>query len=104
MKAILAGTRSIDPYSDTLHAFQTTDRDWPNYMRVMPILNWNYKDIWSFIWEERVQYCVLYDQGYTSLGDMRTTVQNSALKITGSNEYRPAYLLEDVKLERDGRK
>ena len=104
MKAILAGTRSIDPYSDTLHTFQTTDRDWPNYMRVMPILNWNYKDIWSFIWEERVQYCVLYDQGYTSLGDMRTTVQNSALKITGSNEYRPAYLLEDVKLERDGRK
>ena len=104
MKAILTGTRSIDPYSDTLHTFQTTDRDWPNYMRVMPILNWNYKHIWSFIWNESVQYCVLYDQGYTSLGDMRTTLKNPALRIVGTEEYKPAYWLEDEKLEREGRK
>ena len=104
MKAILTGTRSIDPYSDTLFAFQTTDRDWPNYMRVMPILNWNYEHIWSFIWEEKIQYCVLYDQGYTSLGDMRTTLKNPSLRVVGTEEYRPAYLLEDVKLEREGRK
>ena len=48
-----------------------------------------------------MQYCVLYEQGYTSLGDMRTTVQNSTNKTTGRNEYRPAYLLEDVKKERE---
>ena len=104
VKAVLMGTRNVDPNSEQLHFFQTTDSDWPNFMRVMPILSWTYSDVWKLIWEGSVPYCTLYDQGYTSLGDARSTVRNPALRLPGTrDEYQPAYLLRDPKKERDGR-
>ena len=38
IKAILLGTRYSDPYSDKLTTFCPTDTQWPDYMRVHPIL------------------------------------------------------------------
>ena len=38
IKAILLGTRYTDPFSDKLTIFCPTDTDWPEYMRVHPIL------------------------------------------------------------------
>lgn len=37
-------------------------------MRVNPILNWNFKDVWDFIKTNSIPYCSLYDEGYTYLG------------------------------------
>ena len=51
----------------------------PSLIRVSPILEWSYRDIWDFIQATGAPYCVLYDQGYTSIGSMLDTVRNPYL-------------------------
>lgn len=64
-----------------------------------------------------VPYCLLYDQGYTSLGSTFNTLPNPELRIEteqGEQEvevgdarargrWKPAYMLKDATLERAGR-
>ncbi|XP_049778814.1 FAD synthase-like [Schistocerca serialis cubense] len=106
LRAGLMGTRRTDPYSEKLNTFQMTDNDWPQVMRVSPLLDWDYQDVWLFLQEMSVSYCSLYDVGYTSLGGRSNTAPNPALLFQtndGKEAYKPAYLLGDGASERSGR-
>lgn len=103
--AIFMGTRASDVSYPLKHA-QRTDFGWPDFLRINPILNWTYHDIWSYLRHLEVPYCPLYDQGYTSIGARNNTHLNPLLKIVNANgevAYLPAYSLEDAGSERSGR-
>lgn len=79
VRAILLGTRQGDPNgsewlemraavgshsrSSEVAVLAPTDPSWPQVLRVHPVLDWTYDDIWSFLRELDVEYCSLYDQG-----------------------------------------
>ncbi|RCH86774.1 3'-phosphoadenosine 5'-phosphosulfate sulfotransferase [Rhizopus stolonifer] len=100
-QAIFVGVRRTDPYAENLTHFDKTDKGWPDFMRVQPIIDWEYKDIWGFLLQLGVPYCSLYDKGYTSLGSMENTHPNPDLKE--ENGYKHASQLENTLHERCGR-
>ena len=57
----------------------------------------------QFLRHLEIPYCELYDKGYTSLGGTTDTHPNPALRIEGSDLFRPAYELEGDEEERLGR-
>lgn len=81
LKAILVGIRRTDPFGSELLHFQTTDPGWPLFMRVHPVIDWRYADIWVFLRLLQIPYIVLYDLGYTSLGGTKNTRPNPVLRI-----------------------
>lgn len=106
IKSVIVGIRHTDPYGAQLQDEQYTDSNWPRFLRIHPILDWKYEEIWDFLVGSDVDYCTLYDEGYTSLGGVNTTVPNPELLIPGGeNKYLPAYMLKDNAdaLERLGR-
>lgn len=84
-----------------------TDPSWPPVMRISPLLEWHYSDIWNYILFYKVPYCSLYDQGYTSLGSASCTARNPSLlhySVKLDKEiYLPAYKLLNEAEERSGR-
>lgn len=106
-KAIFLGTRIGDPNAVGQEQFSPSSTGWPPFMRVNPILDWSYRDVWAFILTCMVPYCSLYDKGYTSIGSIYDTDPNALLCIphhSGNKEtFKPAYLLSDGRHERAGR-
>ncbi|RDW89785.1 FAD synthase [Aspergillus mulundensis] len=103
IKAIFVGMRRTDPHGANLTWFDRTDSGWPDFMRIHPVIDWRYAEIWTFLRHLKLEYCSLYDMGYTSLGGLSNTHQNPSLWDPVKEEYRPAYELTDDKLERSGR-
>lgn len=128
IRAIFVGTRRTDPHGATLTHFDRTDHGWPDFMRIHPVIDWHYAEIWAFIRHLGIEYCPLYDEGYTSLGGTNDTHPNPKLlrKTAASTpngadgddgntdglssgnpapikSYRPAYELMDDDEERLGR-
>lgn len=119
IRAIFVGTRRTDPHGEKLTHFDPTDHGWPDFMRIHPVIDWHYAEIWAFIRHLRFEYCPLYDRGYTSLGGQHDTHPNPKLRLGSdttpqepekktngqppAQQYRPAYeLMEDLE-ERLGR-
>jgi len=102
IQAVLVGTRRNDPHAKDLQHFQHTDHGWPPFMRIHPIINWQYSEIWQFLRFFQIPYCPLYDQGYTSLNSTTDTIPNPSLQLQDGS-YLAAYLLKDQAEERLGR-
>jgi FAD synthetase len=100
VKAIFVGTRRTDPHGEHLKHFDPTDHGWPEFVRIHPVIDWHYVDIWTvsyvrstrsaltdyvkFIRHLNIPYCILYDRGYTSLGGTDDTHPNPALASSQS--------------------
>lgn len=108
IRAIFVGTRRTDPHGAQLTHFDRTDSGWPDFMRIHPVIDWHYAEIWAFIRHLDLEYCALYDMGYTSLGGTSDTHPNPRLQVDQSgnsseNRYLPAYELTEDFEERLGR-
>eukprot|EP00540_Astrosyne_radiata_P016792 CAMPEP_0116829672 /NCGR_PEP_ID=MMETSP0418-20121206/4344_1 /TAXON_ID=1158023 /ORGANISM="Astrosyne radiata, Strain 13vi08-1A" /LENGTH=645 /DNA_ID=CAMNT_0004458703 /DNA_START=132 /DNA_END=2069 /DNA_ORIENTATION=+ len=108
--AFVLGTRFADPNASGQGSFAPSSMNkMPPFMRVNPILKWTYGHVWHVIRLFKFPYCVLYDQGYTSLGTTKDTFPCPALAVPGSSvlggvpKYWPAYMLRDWDDERAGR-
>mmetsp|Transcript_12381 Transcript_12381/g.34463 ORF Transcript_12381/g.34463 Transcript_12381/m.34463 type:complete len:167 (+) Transcript_12381:304-804(+) len=49
VRAIVIGTRQSDPNAKGQDVFCPSSEGWPPFMRVNPILDWTYADVWSFL-------------------------------------------------------
>ncbi|BEI90161.1 uncharacterized protein CcaverHIS019_0302310 [Cutaneotrichosporon cavernicola] len=100
VRAILLGTRQGDP-NGNVAVLAATDPSWPQVLRVHPVLDWTYTEVWQFLRELGVPWCSLYDEGFTSLGSTHNTAPNPLLKTDAG--YEPAWKLQDPSQERAGR-
>lgn len=101
-RAVVMGQRHGDPWTANISAFEPSSQNWPDFIRINPILEWSYSHVWTFLRVFGLPYCSLYDKGYTSLGDTQNTLPNPALRLSDGS-YAPAYKLEDASVERAGR-
>ena len=105
VRAFIMGTRRGDPYADKLGFYSPSSPGWPPFMRVHPVLEWDYGTVWDFLRSRKLAYCKLYDMGYTSVGQVHNTKKNPALLEPDGVTYRPAFTLaaSDFSAERGGR-
>lgn len=89
--------------TDGLSFFTKTDPGWGDFMRINPLLEWTYEDVWGCMLALEIPYCCLYDKGYTSLGLTTNTFPNPALRLDGTDTYAPAHSLKGSG-ERHGRR
>ena len=99
IKAIVMGNRTTDPYSAELNAIEKSSPGWPEFMRIFPIIHWDYCSVWLFLRLFELPYCSLYDHGFTSLGEKHNSQPNPHL-MNANGSFKPAYELTDDSLER----
>lgn len=97
VKAVFMGSRMDDPGCENIGFTAQTDAGWPDFMRLNPIFDWTYHEVWEYILLRKIQYPKLYDEGFTSIGEKQMTVRNPHLQSPN------AFTLPDGRLERAGR-
>ncbi|XP_064996610.1 uncharacterized protein LOC135632119 isoform X4 [Musa acuminata AAA Group] len=95
-KAIFLGTRIGDPNAVGQEQFSPSSIGWPPFMRVNPILDWSYRDVWAFILICKVKYCSLYDQGFGTAEDKLSAVLCKKLNAIGWQVTRMIVVQNDI--------
>ena len=106
--AILLGQRRADPDSHSLSLVTPSSEGWPAFLRVNPLLEWAYSDVWRLLREGQrvdrsVQWCVLYERGYTSVGAKGKSSVTRALWDADKSVWKGAWELAEEADERGGR-
>ena len=86
----MMGNRSTDPYSQQLGHMEASSPGWPEFLRVFPIIDWDYELVWQFLKVFSLPYCSLYDAGYTSLGEKHNSQPNPSLR-NEDGSFKPAF-------------
>ena len=47
VRMVFVGTRRTDPHGEFLTHFDPTDHGWPQFMRVHPVIDWHYAEVWA---------------------------------------------------------
>ncbi|KPA85544.1 phosphoadenosine phosphosulfate reductase-like protein [Leptomonas pyrrhocoris] len=103
LKVVFMGTRKTDPHGRTQQSpVQMTTAGWPNFLRACPLFSWSVLSVWEYTRLNHVPQCKLYEDGYTSLGDVTTTSRNPHLRREDGT-YKPAWELTSADFEREGR-
>jgi FAD synthetase len=102
IKGIFMGVRKGDPWTENMQFYAPSSGGWPPFMRINPCLDWEYAEVWHFLRDCNLPFCVMYEQGYTSLGQTHNTFKNPMLKRNDGG-YDAAWKLVDGKEERVGR-
>ncbi|KAI8867121.1 adenine nucleotide alpha hydrolases-like protein, partial [Ramicandelaber brevisporus] len=104
IRSIIMGVRRDDPHGKLLQAFSPCDKDWAeNVIRVSPILDMSFEEVWESTHACGIPICPLYYDGYTSLGYKDNTTKNDALLDRTNGEWLPGWYLLDGTLERMNR-
>lgn len=107
LEGIFIGTRYDDlKEGQKLAHFAPTDPTWPRFVRINPILEWSYQQVWEFIRQLEIPYCDLYNKGYSSFGAKSESQKNLSLlkhDSDGNSYYMPAWCLADHQDERHSR-
>ncbi len=61
--SILMGQRRGDPDGGDLQLVSMSSVGWPPFLRVNPIIDWSYAQVWSFLRDYSLPYCSMYDHG-----------------------------------------
>nr|AGU68149.1 FAD synthetase [Crithidia acanthocephali] len=103
LKAIFMGTRKTDPHGKYQQSpVQVTTAGWPDFLRVCPLFSWSVHSVWEYTRLHHIPQCQLYEDGYTSLGNVSNTSRNPQLRKEDGT-YRPAWELSSPEAERGGR-
>ncbi len=116
VKFIFMGVRHDDITSnanetiDDKKLIHKSDSGYSDFIRLYPIYDFNYYEVWGFILLLNFPYPCLYDQGYSSVGKKSKTFKNINLCYKESTDddnsktvYLPAYCLSNSETERNYR-
>lgn len=76
VKAYINGRRKSQGNQRKDLTFTDTDPEL-GIIRVQPLYNWTFEQVWGYIRQNNVPYNALHDQGYKSVGDFMTTAASS---------------------------
>lgn len=87
--ALLTGVRADEHPQRTLGAWWE-EQVQPAHVRVAPLLEWTEMDVWTYMVRNAVPWCVLYDQGYRSLGCIPCTSRSGPGERSGRDARKEA--------------
>ena len=103
LEAIFMGQRRCDPSGPSLSLVTPSSPEYPRFLRINPLLQWSYADVWRALRDWRLEYCSLYDRGFTSIGSSSNSRPNARLWDEQTQSWRGAWTLLDGDDERGGR-
>lgn len=84
---------SGNKYSNSLDQFNIDNKNQvlcvngKDKILLSPIIDWTHQDVWKFIRERKIEYCELYDKGYSRIGCMFCPMASIKTKIKDRRRY-----------------